>query len=127
MYLLTADTDLLNCFTFHFFLLFVVIRVQVSQILRSKTLIHLLTSAFRVIEELPNTYVFSKALGEQVIADHEQILPVTIFRPSIGKCVQVAQTEKDSLSFCKQLSYAPHIIQLPSMILYNPFIDSFSN
>nr|XP_018917264.1 PREDICTED: fatty acyl-CoA reductase 1-like [Bemisia tabaci]XP_018917265.1 PREDICTED: fatty acyl-CoA reductase 1-like [Bemisia tabaci]XP_018917266.1 PREDICTED: fatty acyl-CoA reductase 1-like [Bemisia tabaci] len=37
----------------------------------------------KVIEELPNTYVFSKALGEQVIADHEQILPVTIFRPSI--------------------------------------------
>lgn len=33
----------------------------------------------------PNTYTFTKGLGEQVINSFKDRLPVVIFRPSIGK------------------------------------------
>lgn len=34
----------------------------------------------------PNTYTFSKALAEHVMADHSDRLNVAIFRPAIGGC-----------------------------------------
>ncbi|XP_071441590.1 fatty acyl-CoA reductase 1-like [Hetaerina americana] len=37
----------------------------------------------KVIGALPNTYGFSKALGEQVVFEHRHKLPLLIFRPSI--------------------------------------------
>ena len=35
------------------------------------------------INFMPNTYVFSKNLGEQVVNDYKEKLPVVVFRPSI--------------------------------------------
>lgn len=34
---------------------------------------------------MPNTYVFAKSLGEHIVSDHADRLPVVISRPSIGK------------------------------------------
>lgn len=33
----------------------------------------------------PNTYVYTKALAEDVIRNYKQVLPVTIVRPAVGK------------------------------------------
>ncbi|CAG2062967.1 unnamed protein product [Timema podura] len=38
----------------------------------------------QLLKNLPNTYVFSKALAEQVIYDQKGLLPAAIFRPSVG-------------------------------------------
>jgi len=35
------------------------------------------------INFMPNTYAFTKALGEQVLVDYQQKLPIVLFRPSI--------------------------------------------
>lgn len=32
---------------------------------------------------MPNTYTFTKALAEQVVDDHKDEFPLTLFRPSI--------------------------------------------
>nr|CAD7569608.1 unnamed protein product [Timema californicum] len=37
----------------------------------------------QLLKNLPNTYVFSKALAEQVIYDQKGLLPAAIFRPSV--------------------------------------------
>lgn len=34
---------------------------------------------------LPNTYTFAKSLAEHVVADHQELMPTVIFRPSIGE------------------------------------------
>jgi len=38
-----------------------------------------------IIKGYPNTYTYTKVLAEDVIQQHAQKLPVTIFRPGIGK------------------------------------------
>lgn len=40
---------------------------------------------FRILGNLPNTYIFSKSLAEHVVKDLGQNLPIVIIRPSIGK------------------------------------------
>ncbi|KAF4517873.1 hypothetical protein B566_EDAN001828 [Ephemera danica] len=44
-----------------------------------------LKSAVIILGNLPNTYVFTKALSESIIYEARNELPVVIFRPSIGK------------------------------------------
>lgn len=38
-----------------------------------------------IIKGYPNTYTYTKVLAEDVVQQHAQKLPVTIFRPGIGK------------------------------------------
>ena len=38
-----------------------------------------------VLEDWPNTYTFTKALAENMILTDKNQLPISIFRPSIGK------------------------------------------
>lgn len=38
-----------------------------------------------IIKGYPNTYTFTKVLAENVVQQSAQNLPVTIFRPGIGK------------------------------------------
>jgi hypothetical protein len=40
---------------------------------------------YRKIGEWPNTYTFSKALAEDMIQKNKKLLPVAIFRPSMGE------------------------------------------
>lgn len=40
---------------------------------------------YRILGDIPNTYAFTKALGEALVADEMEKLPVIIVRPSIGK------------------------------------------
>lgn len=42
-----------------------------------------------IIKGYPNTYTYTKVLAEDVVQQHAQKLPVTIFRPGIGKLQQV--------------------------------------
>jgi hypothetical protein len=42
---------------------------------------------YRNIGEWPNTYTFSKALAEDMIQKNKKLLPVAIFRPSMGEAV----------------------------------------
>lgn len=45
------------------------------------------TDVFRVLGEWPNTYTFTKAIGESIVAEEAKELPFAIFRPSIGNYV----------------------------------------
>ena len=54
---------------------------------------------FRILCNLPNTYIFSKSLAEHVVEDLGEDLPVVIFRPSIGECLIV------TLPFCLYTSH----------------------
>lgn len=47
-----------------------------------------LLSIFRYIGKKPNTYTFTKCLAEHVVWDHRHVLPIVIFRPSIGECLK---------------------------------------
>lgn len=38
---------------------------------------------YRYLDTMPNTYVFSKKLAEQVISDYSETLPCVLIRPSI--------------------------------------------
>jgi nucleoside-diphosphate-sugar epimerase len=40
---------------------------------------------YRGSEEWPNTYTCSKALAEDMIEQNNKLLPVAIFRPSMGE------------------------------------------
>lgn len=40
---------------------------------------------YRILGDIPNTYAFTKALGEALVADEMEKLPIIIVRPSIGK------------------------------------------
>lgn len=40
---------------------------------------------FRLLGDIPNTYAFTKALGEALVVEQMDNLPVIIARPSIGK------------------------------------------
>lgn len=50
----------------------------------SRHLRNMHTIVCRYIGEMPNTYVFSKKLAEQVIGDYSESLPCVLLRPSIG-------------------------------------------
>jgi hypothetical protein len=39
----------------------------------------------RTVGEWPNTYTYSKALAEDMIQQKNKLVPVAIFRPSVGK------------------------------------------
>lgn len=39
------------------------------------------------INFLPNTYTFTKALAEQVVNSYKDVLPLVIFRPSVGTTI----------------------------------------
>lgn len=41
----------------------------------------------RILENWPNTYTFTKAITENLISTNENHLPISIFRPSISKCL----------------------------------------
>lgn len=57
-----------------------------------------------IIKGYPNTYTYTKVLAEDVVQQHAQKLPVTIFRPGIGKLQQV---ERGSLPPCAALTPTP--------------------
>ena len=40
---------------------------------------------FRLLNGLPNTYAYSKALTEGLVCSYENKLPIVVCRPSIGK------------------------------------------
>lgn len=40
---------------------------------------------FSLLGKLPNTYAFTKALGEAIVVDEMDNLPVLIVRPSVSK------------------------------------------
>ena len=40
---------------------------------------------FRLLEGLPNTYLFAKNLAEQVVESYSKAIPLCIVRPAIGK------------------------------------------
>lgn len=40
---------------------------------------------FRILNGIPNTYAFTKALAESLVAAEMDNLPTVILRPSIGK------------------------------------------
>lgn len=44
---------------------------------------NLLFFANRILGNLPNTYAFTKSLGEALVVDKMETLPVVIMRPSI--------------------------------------------
>lgn len=39
----------------------------------------------RVLAGLPNTYCFTKSLGECLVVEQMDTLPVVVLRPSVGK------------------------------------------
>lgn len=43
------------------------------------------TLVFSLLGKLPNTYAFTKALGEAIVMDQIDNLPVHIVRPSVSK------------------------------------------
>jgi len=43
----------------------------------------------KIMGTYPNTYTFTKALAEQVIVDYSDKIPSVIFRPSIGKLMDL--------------------------------------
>jgi hypothetical protein len=47
--------------------------------------VHLLLYFLRVLGDYPNTYAYTKALSEGLVAEQMDKLPVLILRPSIGK------------------------------------------
>lgn len=52
------------------------------------------TYASKILGEFPNTYTFTKALAEQVCSDFREKVPLTIFRPSVGKFLNFIHTKK---------------------------------
>jgi hypothetical protein len=40
---------------------------------------------FRILGDIPNTYAYTKALSESLVAEQMDKLPVVILRPSIGE------------------------------------------
>lgn len=48
--------------------------------------------------DFPNTYCFTKALAEEAVLSHGSELPITIFRPGIGKkklCLEISMEQKE--------------------------------
>lgn len=45
----------------------------------------LIIRVFRLLSKLPNSYAFTKALGEALVVEAMKEIPVIILRPSIGK------------------------------------------
>lgn len=39
---------------------------------------------FRILGQWPNTYTFTKAVMEEVVRSKRDILPIGLYRPSIG-------------------------------------------
>lgn len=58
--------------------------------------IHYKLVFFRILGDIPNTYSFTKALGEALVVDEMDNLPVIVLRPSVGKffcdCANVGMT-----------------------------------
>lgn len=49
----------------------------------------IITIILRIIGDLPNTYAFTKSLAEDAIRREAQDLPILVFRPTVGMCVQL--------------------------------------
>eukprot|EP00102_Acyrthosiphon_pisum_P027140 XP_016664350.1 PREDICTED: fatty acyl-CoA reductase 1-like isoform X1 [Acyrthosiphon pisum] len=53
-----------------------------------KKIIELDEETRNVLKDWPNTYIFTKALSENMISTNENKLPISVFRPSIIGCTQ---------------------------------------
>lgn len=42
----------------------------------------------RILGDIPNTYAFTKALGEALVVDEMDNLPVVVLRPSVGELIK---------------------------------------
>lgn len=51
----------------------------------------LLNTIFSMLKDVPNTYVYSKALAEDLVAGTVDDLPVIVLRPSIGKILSIGR------------------------------------
>lgn len=45
---------------------------------------------FRILKGTPNTYIYTKSVAEELLRTQGKGLPVAVFRPSIGKCADIA-------------------------------------
>lgn len=53
----------------------------------------------RLIEDWPNTYVFTKAEAEEIVRLNGKDLPISVFRPSIGKQFFISKSNVIYASF----------------------------
>lgn len=54
-------------------------------VLLNSTKIMLKFHIYRLLGDLPNTYTYSKALGEELVKEYMDKLPIIVVRPSVGK------------------------------------------